>query len=387
MTRGRADVRGALPTATARRARLLRSARAGRQTPPGGAGAQVRHPWRSATTTTGSRASGSSNARSTSCLRISESDFPFCICWANENWSRRWDGSEQDILMEQKHLPEDPVRFIGTWRRCCATGATSASMAPPSCWSIARTSSPLSRAFSAPGASTAEDLGSGPCTSVPCRASATRRVSRMASTRWWSFLRTASASGKSPTGCRRRPGVQRQDLLVHRRHQILPQCRGPGIGLPVYRGLMSGWDNTARRGYNSHIFHDGTPQNYEVWLRRLLDYTRRHHPGDHRLVFVNAWNEWGEGAYLEPDEQVRLRVSRSDVASSVWRPHACRADLDASPDQRRQRRSARGPGGARTCHSCQRGDRQPDRHEKAVAAPIRPAPAPTAGSTPLNTRA
>jgi hypothetical protein len=66
---------------------------------------------------------------------------------------------------------------------------------------------------------------------------------------------------------------------------------------------MSGWDNTARRGYNSHIFHEGTPENYEVWLRRLLDYTRRHHHGDHRLVFVNAWNEWGEGAYLEPDEQ------------------------------------------------------------------------------------
>jgi hypothetical protein len=78
---------------------------------------------------------------------------------------------------------------------------------------------------------------------------------------------------------------------------------GSGIGLPVYRGLMSGWDNTARRGNSSHVFHDGTAENYEVWLRRLLDYTRRHHQGDHRLVFVNAWNEWGEGAYLEPDEQ------------------------------------------------------------------------------------
>jgi hypothetical protein len=80
---------------------------------------------------------------------------------------------------------------------------------------------------------------------------------------------------------------------------------GSGIGLPVYRGVMTGWDNTPRRGYTSHVFDGATPQQYEVWLRRMVDYTRRHHAGDHRLLFINAWNEWAEGAYLEPDEHFR----------------------------------------------------------------------------------
>jgi hypothetical protein len=76
-----------------------------------------------------------------------------------------------------------------------------------------------------------------------------------------------------------------------------------GAGLPVYRAIMTGWDNTARRRHTGHIFHGATPERYEVWLRHLIEYTRRHHSGDRRLVFINSWNEWAEGAYLEPDEK------------------------------------------------------------------------------------
>jgi lipopolysaccharide biosynthesis protein len=41
-----------------------------------------------------------------------ESDMPYCFCWANENWTRRWDAAEHEVLLAQKYLPDDDINFI-----------------------------------------------------------------------------------------------------------------------------------------------------------------------------------------------------------------------------------------------------------------------------------
>ena len=64
----------------------------------------------SCSTSTGSTARACSTRRSRPLLADRTNDMPFCLMWANENWTRRWDGSEQDILISQDFRPEGHAR-------------------------------------------------------------------------------------------------------------------------------------------------------------------------------------------------------------------------------------------------------------------------------------
>ena len=70
-----------------------------------------------------------------------------------------------------------------------------------------------------------------------------------------------------------------------------------------FRGICPGWDNEARRPGRSKTLVHASPRAYKEWLKLLLAFTRRHFEPDERLIFINAWNAWAEGAYLEPDQR------------------------------------------------------------------------------------
>jgi hypothetical protein len=74
---------------------------------------------------------------------------------------------------------------------------------------------------------------------------------------------------------------------------------GP-FGLPLHPGVMPGWDNTPRRGPSAYVFHGANPLSFRRWLSRAAAAAAK----SDRIVFVNAWNEWAEGAHLEPDARL-----------------------------------------------------------------------------------
>lgn len=68
-----------------------------------------------------------------------------------------------------------------------------------------------------------------------------------------------------------------------------------------FPSILPSWDNTARYQERAHILHGSTPERFQKWLETIIARVKIKLPSDRRFILINAWNEWAEGAYLEPD--------------------------------------------------------------------------------------
>jgi hypothetical protein len=90
-----------------------------------------------------------------------------------------------------------------------------------------------------------------------------------------------------------------------------------------FHGVIPSWDNTARVGPRGQFILDTTPDLFRHLLSSAIRRTKQRFDGDEQIVFINAWNEWGEGAYLEPDrryghgflESCRIALQGSDMTA------------------------------------------------------------------------
>jgi lipopolysaccharide biosynthesis protein len=71
--------------------------------------------------------------------------------------------------------------------------------------------------------------------------------------------------------------------------------------IKFFPGVCPSWDNEARKPGKGFCFVGSTPEKYGRWLEAACSYALAAENPDERIVFINAWNEWAEGAYLEPD--------------------------------------------------------------------------------------
>jgi hypothetical protein len=230
-----------------------------------------------------------------------EPDLPFCLCWANENWTRRWDGAERELLIEQRYGPEldaalieDLMPFFRDRRYLHVRGAPVLLVYRPA-------------AIPDPPATTARWRRAAREHGLPDLHLVAALTFGLQDPRPLGFdaaVEFPPHGENLPANACAVEGVEPAfgGEIVDFRAVVARRLALPPPPFRLYRAAMAGWDNTPRLGRRATIFHGASPASYEEWLRALVAAARLGHP-DHRLVFVNAWNEWAEGAHLEPDDR------------------------------------------------------------------------------------
>lgn len=227
---------------------------------------------------------------------------PYCLSWANEAWSRRWDGRNHDVLMPQSY-PQDYVERIFDHMLPHFEAPHYVTVAGKPVLVVHRADLiPDQRAFSDGIRQRAADAG---LPGVYLVASETKPD---IDPRTWGFDAVAEFP---PVSVSRFGNAFRKPLkdvdrkfrgrLLSYPHVARHYLSRPRASFVRHRGVMPSWDNTARRGHKATVYIGQSPARYRKWLSAALaaEETDR---GDAGLVFVNAWNEWAEGAYLEPDQ-------------------------------------------------------------------------------------
>ncbi|KAF2419639.1 glycoside hydrolase family 99-like domain-containing protein [Microbacterium sp. B35-30] len=226
---------------------------------------------------------------------------PYCISWANESWTRRWDGKERDVLMPQDYAPgfidglvADLLPHFRAPHYMCQGGEPillvhRAELIPD----------PIE--FTRALRQRVRDAGFQGIHLVASETSPGLRPQSVGFDAVAEFppvgANTLASAHIAPL-----PGIRRDfrgRLMSYERLSRRFLSRKP-VPFVRYAGVAPGWDNTARRGTAATIYVGSTPGLYREWLARARA-SEQAARAERGLVFINAWNEWAEGAYLEPD--------------------------------------------------------------------------------------
>lgn len=237
--------------------------------------------------------------------------FPFCLAWANEPWSRRWLGEENDVLQPQTYADQDDrdhARWLAT---AFASGqylrvgnrplfAIYAPMALPD---ARRTLDVVKSVVCAEGLPepylVAIDARSPGADYASLGFDATLNFEPQLS-----HLVAALDDGPRVTRLlsNLRRGVVSARLKVYDERDARARFAANRGTSWTHRSVLVGWDNTPRRGRDGIVLTGGSPASYRESLALAVDDAeRRHAQAEERIVWINAWNEWAEGNHLEPD--------------------------------------------------------------------------------------
>lgn len=252
-------------------------------------------------------------------LTNSNIKIPFCICWANETWSRTWDGQESEILIKQNYSESETawklhfdylLPFFKDERYIKHNGCPMLIIYKPHLISNCQNMIAYWKELAKENGFSDLYVGYQHCSSSDYDLKTLGLDFGIAFEPFYSVFEiikeTSTLQGKI-NYLFKNP----HNILYYLQHKLLNipkkynydeiwnriNCRK--LNENVYPGMFMSWDNTPRRGAHANIFYKSSPEKFHMYGSQLLgEYVKKNSNG---YIFINAWNEWAEGAHLEPD--------------------------------------------------------------------------------------
>jgi hypothetical protein len=237
-------------------------------------------------------------------LRTGEPDFPFCLSWANEPWSKKWDGMNDNVLMPQDYGDEEEWkehfdflltafkdgRYIRVDNKPLFIIYRSASI--PRCEEMVLYWQNLAKQNGLEGIYFVHTLNFEPLVNgfdacVEFEPSYTLTLN---------LTHYGFNLEKAVDGYHQKFNVMDYDKVW----AIILERAETKKHIKTFLGAFVDWDNSARTGNRALIFKGSTPEKFSHYLTQHIKQAVN---SNCEFLFINAWNEWAEGAYLEPDKK------------------------------------------------------------------------------------
>lgn len=268
-------------------------------------------------------------------LASGEPDFPFMLCWANENWARNWDGGFKDVLMQQNYSTEDDVEHM---RWLCTNvfpdkryiridgkpvfAVYRVSLFPDFRKTVETWRKVAKEEFGM-DIYIIETMFPGDLMHTSLTEGADAAMDFQPLGVEVSGLRQESVTLYGNPSEEDKPAVYNYSDYVDYRcdAEWMDRC---------FPCVSPGFDNASRRVNKRFLsFTQCTPQNYGRWLRDALYRDTSFEQDEENLVFVNAWNEWAEGNHIEPDQKWgRAYLEETKKSIDEYKEFGCPKDYE-----------------------------------------------------------
>lgn len=237
-------------------------------------------------------------------IESGQPSLPFCVCWANENWTRTWDGRDHHVLIAQQYSSANDDAFIRSLFPALADSRYIRINGKPLILIYKASLLPDPRRTTELWRTICKHAGIGDiylaCVKNMTNASTIMDPRSLGFDAGVEFPPLGGGIPTVPPDSSLNPDFKGLYYDYWETAKNFMSVNTPAF--PWFRGVMPSWDNTARRQDAAHIFLNSSARIYQLWLDFLIEWTVRERTGDERIVFINAWNEWAEGNHLEPDQ-------------------------------------------------------------------------------------